>query len=77
MTTLSWDVPFGPGHHEWCPEAPGDDLGHCQHWYDAEPCCRCGTDEGDKGDVDDDDSVSIPPTSVQVPQHGHEADHER
>jgi len=21
--------------------------GHCHHWYDCEPCCRCGDDTRD------------------------------
>jgi hypothetical protein len=32
---------------EDCPNAPADDLGHCGHWYDCEPCCRCGDDTPD------------------------------
>ena len=35
---------FGPGHPEWCPNAPADDPGHCLHWWDCEPCHRCGDD---------------------------------
>lgn len=38
------DLPFGPGHPEWCPNATDDDPGHCMHWWDCEPCCRCGDD---------------------------------
>lgn len=45
------ETPFGPGHPEFCPqskdEAPGT---HCDHWWEAEPCCWCGTDEGAIGD---------------------------
>ena len=26
--------------------------GHCDHWWDAQPCCRCGTDLGEKVDSD-------------------------
>lgn len=26
-------------------EQPADS--HCPHWWDAEPCCWCGTDLGD------------------------------
>lgn len=29
---------------EFCPNAPADDPGHCEHWYDCEPCHRCGDD---------------------------------
>ena len=29
---------------EDCPNAPADDPMHCGHWYDCEPCCRCGDD---------------------------------
>ena len=38
---------FGPGHPQWCPNAPDDDEGHCHHWWDCEPCCRCGDDTPD------------------------------
>ena len=26
---------------EFCPKS--EDKQHCIHWYDGEPCCRCGT----------------------------------
>lgn len=29
---------------DFCPDS-SDDL-HCNHWYDGEPCCYCGTNEG-------------------------------
>lgn len=38
---------LGPGDPEWCPNAPTDDPGHCGHWSDCEPCCRCGDDTRD------------------------------
>lgn len=49
MTDTSAPEVFGPGHREWCPNAPGDDPGHCSHWYDCEPCHRCGDDTPDPG----------------------------
>ena len=36
---------------EVCVWRDGDS--HCAHWWDAEPCCSCGTDIGAKGDVDE------------------------
>jgi hypothetical protein len=56
-----------------CPKAPEDDPGHCDHWYDAGPCCRCG-DAGlprcptCKGSG----TVSAPPLALQalVEAHG-------
>lgn len=33
-----------PDDPEYCPNAPADDPGHCEHWYDCEPCHRCGDD---------------------------------
>lgn len=27
-----------------CPNAPEHDPGHCSHWENCEPCCRCGDD---------------------------------
>lgn len=39
------DAEFGPGHPEWCPAA--EDHTHCNHWWDCEPCCRCGNDTPD------------------------------
>lgn len=32
---------------EHCPNAPADDPGHCIHWYECEPCHRCGDDTVD------------------------------
>lgn len=40
-------LPFGPGHPEWCPAADEKDPGHCEHWFDCEPCHRCGDDTRD------------------------------
>lgn len=45
---------------EWCPsEASAEELDdhggrdglpvHCVHWYECEPCCRCGSDDGAEG----------------------------
>lgn len=28
-------------HSEESEECTADSEGHCQHWYDGEPCCRC------------------------------------
>ena len=33
-----------PRPSETCPAATEDDPGHCGHWYDCEPCHRCGDD---------------------------------
>lgn len=33
-----------PRPSEHCPAAPENDPGHCGHWDDCEPCCRCGDD---------------------------------
>ena len=41
---------FGPGHVEYCPvrtAREGVPESHCDHWWDCEPCCTCGSDEGD------------------------------
>jgi protein gp37 len=38
-----------PTPSEHCPSAPEDDPGHCGHWYDCEPCHRCGDDTRDPG----------------------------
>jgi protein gp37 len=38
-----------PSPSEDCPVAPEDDPGHCGHWYDCEPCHRCGDDTRDPG----------------------------
>lgn len=35
-----------------CPAAPADDVVHCEHWFDCEPCCWCGTDVGGEDDCD-------------------------
>lgn len=38
-----WETP--------CPASPEDlepgqaFLGHCNHWYDGEPCCWCGDND--------------------------------
>ena len=43
-------VEFGPGHPEWCPVGDPDEVsnhGHCAHWYECEPCHRCGDDTPD------------------------------
>ena len=29
----------------FCPDS-SDDI-HCNHWHDGEPCCYCGSDEGE------------------------------
>ncbi len=31
-----------PIEQELCPEGTPTDGFHCVHWYDGEPCCRCG-----------------------------------
>jgi hypothetical protein len=37
-------------HPEWCPVgAPDEPNAHCGHWYDCEPCHRCGDDMRDPG----------------------------
>lgn len=37
---------------EFCPKAPAEDPGHCLHWYDCEPCHRCGSDAGGEDNCD-------------------------
>lgn len=27
----------------YCPKR--EDKTHCEHWWDGQPCCSCGTDE--------------------------------
>lgn len=39
-----------PTDSEACPKS--NDGMHCQHWYDCEPCCACGCDEGGEDDCD-------------------------
>ena len=44
------DAPFGPEHPEWCPVGnpdEGSNHAHCGHWYECEPCHRCGDDTPD------------------------------
>lgn len=38
-----------PEDVETCPHSK-DGRGHCNCWWEMEPCCWCKSDEGDKGD---------------------------
>lgn len=58
-----------PTPSESCPNDTADDRGHCGHWYDCEPCHRCGDDTVDP-DCDCDRCTAARPPAFFFKQWG-------